>query len=363
MPAMMPTTSPVLSGSTGGGVKGVGGGGGGREGGIAGGGGEGGGGEGGGSEGGGGEGKKRRKRLPGTHPGTFYTSEALALWRRMMEERVFLTHDAYLKYAEVAKTQFTRFSNILLDESQDLTECQVQVFVVNQPHADVYIVGDAVQSLYSWRGARPKQLRTLSQRVGAQRAIKEDLQLTHSHRFGAGIARIANHITFIKTHSAQHNLWHHYSVVGAGPPTLQLLGEGMGLGEGPGLRLSQKRTVVGRTNAGLMIEAFELLSENANTRIGLLGKSSYHRFESICKEVLELLPHAENDDKPFKFKGGSYDNWEDFEQEVEDREVCSSLSTPPPLDCLPLLAPPEGRSAHPKLATRHHRCPMSRTCV
>ena len=79
--------------------------------------------------------------------------------------------------------------------------------------------------------------------------------------------------------------------------------------------------------------------------------------------MLELLPHAENDDKPFKFKGGSYDNWEDFEQEVEDREVCSSLSTPPPLDCLPLLAPPEGRSAHPKLATRHHRCPMSRTCV
>ena len=83
----------------------------------------------------------------------------------MMEAREVVTHDAYVKYAEGAKTQFTRFSNILLDESQGLTESQVQVFVANQPHADVYIVGDAVQSLYSWRGARPKQLRTLAQRV------------------------------------------------------------------------------------------------------------------------------------------------------------------------------------------------------
>lgn len=292
-----------------------------------------------------GDGKKcRRKRLVGTHPGTFYTSEALALWRRMMEDRAFLSHDSYLKYAEVAKVRFSRFSNILLDESQDLTECQVQVFVVNQPHADVYIVGDAVQSLYSWRGARPKQLRTLSQRVGPQRSIKEDLQLTHSHRFGSGIARIANHITFIKKHSAQHTLWHQhaladprtlvvspralidrrsrplcrsYSVVGAGPPTLQLLD-----GSSRESSLEGKpRTVVGRTNAGLIIEAFELLSDDDAIKIGLLGKGSYDKFESICKDVLELLPYAEDKEQPFKFKGGAYDNWKDFEQEVEDREL------------------------------------------
>ena len=268
-------------------------------------------------EGGGDGEKKRRKRLPGTHPGTFYTAEALTLWRRMMEAREFLTHDAYLKYAEVAKVQFTRFSNILLDESQDLTECQVQVFVVNQPHADVYIVGDAVQSLYSWRGARPKQLRALAQRIGPERTINESLQLTWSHRFGAGIARIANHITFIKRYSGQHTLWHHYSVIGAGPPTLALLDSTSSDANLAGLT----RTVVGRTNAGLIVEAFELLSADGSIKIGLLGKSSYDRFEAICKDVLELLPHFEDRETPFRFKGGSYDNWEDFEQEVEDREM------------------------------------------
>ena len=91
----------------------------------------------------------------------------------------------------------------------------MQTFVVNQPHADIYIVGDACQSLYSWRGARPGQLRDLSERV-RPREVKEDLQLTRSHRFGEGIARIANHILFIKKHSRQHSMWHHYKIVGAG---------------------------------------------------------------------------------------------------------------------------------------------------
>ena len=79
--------------------------------------------------------------------------------------------------------------------------------------------------------------------------------------------------------------------------------------------------VVGRSNAGLMVEAFELLSTDDSIKIGLLGKGAYDRFEAICKEVLELLPHAEDKEESFRFKGGAYDNWEDFEQEVEDREM------------------------------------------
>ena len=164
-----------------------------------------------------------------------------------------------MKYAEITKVRFDGYDSILLDESQDLIECQIEVFVVNQSHADVYIVGDAVQSLYSWRCAQPKQLRKLTERVGAQRTTNEDLQLTRSHRFGAGIARIANHFTFMKRHSEQHTLWHHYMIVGAGPPTLALLGQ-----NGGASLAGQKRTVVGRTNAGLACEAFRLLA--ADTR-------------------------------------------------------------------------------------------------
>lgn len=70
-------------------------------------------------------GGKRRPRLAGCFPGTFYTACALKLWRRMMEERLFVTHDAYLKYAQLSNHRFDWFDTMLLDESQDLTECQV----------------------------------------------------------------------------------------------------------------------------------------------------------------------------------------------------------------------------------------------
>ena len=52
---------------------------------------------------------------------------------------------AYM-FAQLTKERFGNFDSILLDESQDLTECQVELFVVNQTQADIYIVGDAVQS-------------------------------------------------------------------------------------------------------------------------------------------------------------------------------------------------------------------------
>ena len=254
------------------------------------------------------KGKKLRLGAAGKKPGTFYTSQALRLWELQIERRQFLGHDCYMKYAEVTRFLLQHYDSILLDESQDLTESQVETFVVQQPHADVYIVGDAVQSLYSWRGAIPGQLRDLSKRV-APRVVKEDLQLTQSHRFGQGIASIANHMLFIKKHSAQHSMWHHYTIVGVGPPTISV----------SSAALTGRRTVIGRSNVGLCIEAFKLM-DDPSLRIGILGSSSYPTFEQICKDVEKLLPNY-NSERPFKFRGVEYDSWADFEQEVEDREM------------------------------------------
>ena len=254
--------------------------------------------------------KKKKKRLSGTHPGTFYTAQAKELWERMMNERLFVSDDAYLKFAQLTKERFGNFDSILLDESQDLTECQVELFVVNQTQADIYIVGDAVQSLYSWRGAQPKQLRELGKKRVAPRTVNDGLALTESHRFGPGIANIANHLLFIKRHSAQHILWHHYAIRGVGPPTLSI-------SDAP---LSGKRTVVGRTNAGLFREGIQLLAADQKANIGLLGQAAYAQFETLCKELLQLLPHYK-EETAFKFKGAEYDSWEDFEEEVEYREM------------------------------------------
>ena len=241
----------------------------------------------------GGEEGRRRQRLPGCFPGTFYTACAVKLWHAMMAERLFVTHDAYLKYAQLSKHPFGWFDALLLDESQDLTECQVELLVVNQPQADIFVVGDAVQSLYSWRGAAPKQLRQLRQRV-APRAVKDDLSMTRSFRFGPGIARIANHFLFLKKHSRQHSLWHHYTISGAGKlPVLYVGGE----------PLSGRRTVVGRSNAGLLCEAFALLSADPTVKVALLGPkdTTYERFEGICDDVLVLQPHFKAEDG-FSFK-------------------------------------------------------------
>jgi len=253
---------------------------------------------------------KRRQRLPGTFPGTFYTAQALQLWRKMMQGRLFVVHDAYLKYVQISRQAFGWFDSILLDESQDLTESQIELLLVQQPHADVFVVGDAVQSLYSWRGARPKQLRKLRPRVHP-RAVKDDFQLTQSHRFGPGIARIANHFLYIKGHSPQHVLFHHYTIAGVGPASLRVC-------EGA---LSGFYTVVGRSNAGLMCEAFQLLAGDRSTKIGLLGgKSATERFDRFCDQVLELLPNYQTEES-FSFKRSSYDSWDDFVQEVDDREL------------------------------------------
>jgi superfamily I DNA/RNA helicase len=269
----------------------------------------------------------RRLQHAPVSPGTFYTDHALGLWHKVTHNPaeispsdglpglgLLLEDDVYMKMFEIEKVRLSRFSAILLDESQDLTESQVEAFVVNQPHADVFIVGDAVQSLYSWRGAKPGQLRELKQRV-SPRAVDDKLELTQSFRFGERIASIANHILFIKaTHARQKEQWHEYRIRGVGPG-------------GPGavrqqrwLEQSSTHTVVARSNATLIEEAYTVLAAQPDAKICVLGENSCKKLEEICKEVLELLP-AYKVSAPFKFKGRKYDGWVEFVQEVEDREM------------------------------------------
>jgi superfamily I DNA/RNA helicase len=70
----------------------------------------------------------------------------------------------------------------------------------------------------------------------------------------------------------------------------------------------------------LCIEAFELMRAEPKPKIALLGTSARRKFENICNNVQQLHKHYQASE-PFKVMGVQYDDWKDFEQEVEDREL------------------------------------------
>jgi superfamily I DNA/RNA helicase len=103
------------------------------------------------------------------------------------------TYDSILKRAQLLKSSKIPCTALLVDESQDLNECQIE-WVCSQISAhgiQLYIVGDAVQTIYSFRGAKSTHL------MGIQNTIPNtislvDRQLTQVWRFRPEIAAVAN---------------------------------------------------------------------------------------------------------------------------------------------------------------------------
>ena len=79
-------------------------------------------------------------------------------------------------------------SHLLVDEVQDTDDRQWDIIDMIAPDS-LYVVGDVDQSLYSWRGARPRKMIDL--------ALSDDvtvLFLPKSYRFGHDIAQHANRL-------------------------------------------------------------------------------------------------------------------------------------------------------------------------
>jgi hypothetical protein len=87
-------------------------------------------------------------------------------------------------------------SVLLVDECQDLDACQVS-FIARQKDfgTQIFFVGDAAQSIYSFRGAKSSNVMSLPDFV--------DRILNKSWRFGPAIAQIANVALFVKKYSPQ----------------------------------------------------------------------------------------------------------------------------------------------------------------
>ncbi|MEX3174006.1 UvrD-helicase domain-containing protein [Serratia quinivorans] len=111
---------------------------------------------------------------------------AQLLWRESArQDGVFpVTHDVYLKLYQLSEPDLAkRWQTVLFDEGQDANPV-TQALVLSQC-CNVVMVGDRHQQIYRFRGAE-------NALDAEQLADAEQLCLTHSFRFGPGVARGAN---------------------------------------------------------------------------------------------------------------------------------------------------------------------------
>ncbi|CAM9971639.1 unnamed protein product, partial [Scytosiphon promiscuus] len=91
--------------------------------------------------------------------------------------------ESILKVYQLSKPNLSKdYDLILLDEAQDVNDCQADI-ISRQSGCRVVVVGDPHQAIYSWRGAKDYLTRVRSGKT---------LRLTQVFRFGTGVACVAN---------------------------------------------------------------------------------------------------------------------------------------------------------------------------
>lgn len=123
-----------------------------------------------------------------------YADLACLVWYAANEQGI-RSYDMEMKRVQLKALRIPG-SLLLVDESQDMDGCQVDWISKQCNHGThVYIVGDAAQTIYSFRGAKSKYM------VNLQGAV--NFELTKSWRFGPSIASMANVVLFSKHKSKQ----------------------------------------------------------------------------------------------------------------------------------------------------------------
>ena len=243
--------------------------------------------------------------------GDFYVKCARRVWGRMQigAAPAFISYDSVLKQAQLQKRQLP-CTALLVDEAQDLNKCQI-AWLASQDRAQVFFVGDPVQTIYSFRGAKSKFLSELPGAI--------DRALTASFRFGPAIGAAANTILFAKAHSPQTD-WLPYR--------LRARGAHRGLVTSAGLldgRLGPV-TLLARANAELLVQALECLALRPGVRIAINGdgeNSGLQKWRGLLNEIGAVfeLYKGRATRVPFAEFAGAELNWEAFVKEARDREL------------------------------------------
>jgi superfamily I DNA/RNA helicase len=184
----------------------------------------------------------------------FYANQACRLWDLVVKDNI-VSQDFQMKRAQLLGLRIPG-TLLLVDESQDMDGCQVSWSAKQQVGlgTHVYVVGDAAQTIYSFRGAKSKSLMALE--------VDKDCLLTASWRFGDAIARTANCILFSKHMSAQTEVdwdgrfktWYPYRIK-VGVPRDDRVTQRSLL---PQWRELEQLTLIARANIGLMFKILEL---------------------------------------------------------------------------------------------------------
>lgn len=147
-------------------------------------------------------------------------------------------HDHYLKMWALTKPTI-HGDYLLLDEAQDTNPVLEEIFNNQRAHAQLVMVGDSAQAIYSWRGARD----VMTDFDG------EQLALSQSFRFGPALAREANRwLTLVES-----------PIRLSGTPAITTT-------IGPA---ASPDAILCRTNVGAMVAVMELLADNR--RVALVG--------------------------------------------------------------------------------------------
>jgi AAA domain len=233
--------------------------------------------------------------------GTFYIEKAALIWKKIWSGKYPVSHDVYMKYAQLGHCNLNHYTAILLDESQDTTACQVDLFVQQQSDKKVFVVGDAAQTIYSFRGAKSKFVVDLRN--------TQDYRLTNSFRFGKNVQFVANQFLWMKEKSPQAHLFNPYRLVGKGKHDGEIFDSSSSL--------PYPYTFVARANSTSIFYSFSLLANDENVTIAING--DIPKFQTTIKKVLDLYLLYKNQ-KPQRDEYRKYKSFDDFKIEVERLE-------------------------------------------
>ena len=185
----------------------------------------------------------------------FFADQCVVLWEYITKNGI-RTFDTEMKRAQLNGVRIPG-SVLLVDECQDLDACQVD-FIAKQLQygTAIFFVGDAAQTLYSFRGAKSSNYMSLPNAI--------DMCLNKSWRFGPAIAQIANVSLFAKEFSPQTNdyllkpnkQWIPYRIVGARGEEESSICRDSLIGKSEDIGTI---TIVARTNFALMLRAMEIM--------------------------------------------------------------------------------------------------------
>jgi hypothetical protein len=224
----------------------------------------------------------------------WYMDKALEVWQAM-EGGKFApvgcsgpcgTHGFWMKKAQL-EARAMPFDVILLDEAQDVTECQLTWVMQKQKHAMRFCVGDPCQRIYGFRGAiNESDFETI---MRAELTCKPML-LSQSFRFGSDIARVANAMLFVRFNLklAQNDTMRiKYQVHGKSPsPCVAIHSRSPEAAQ----LLSSTHTIIARTNLQLFKEVLELWDKDPSIKIHVNGATTRLRFKNCLREIEAAFP-------------------------------------------------------------------------